>query len=46
MVGVEVNCMEADGEASHSKNDSKKKTKKRKRRGGCWEEQIKGKKKI
>jgi hypothetical protein len=29
-----------------SKNDSKKKTKKRKRRGECWVEQIKGKKKI
>jgi hypothetical protein len=28
-----------------SKNDSKKKTKKGKRRGECWEEQIKGKKK-
>ena len=29
-----------------SKNDIKKKTKKRKRRGECWEEQIKGKKKF
>jgi hypothetical protein len=38
--------VEADGEASHLQNVSKKKTKKRKRLGECWEEQVKGKKKF
>ena len=49
MVGVEVNCRavwKRMVKRAISKSDSKRKTKKRKRLGECWEEQVKGKKKI
>jgi hypothetical protein len=46
MVGVEVNSGVGVVKRAISKNDSKKKTKKRKRRGEWLEEQINSKKKI